>query len=493
MRRTAWLLNLSVSTLTDWDKIFDKNMRPFLIPEKRGKASKVSSKVVRQVVEEAQKLKGQGKRIRLKSLTDHLASKGIILSSKTVSAILIANDLRDPSTRKRRPKFYQSLCRRIPNGLLGVDGGEFTVHLNDVPVTLKLELGVDVGTFTHTAFSIGNTETKTEVLDVLQTHIDEWGKPLGIVCDHGSANMSDDVVEYIKSSGIEFVPVGPANPKGNGSLEGAFSQMKQVIGNIYIDTSSPESTAKSILDAIVSVYVKMRNKMPLRRKNESPMELFTKPVGEDLIAFERQRLKDHKENKNRKPDDQSKIDRIHFLIQNKEIPCDQDALKRAEKTIITFDIKAIIESEKAFIKAVNRKPERLSLPYFFGILKNIQQEQDDEACKDHWRQRYNYQVMIEIERQMQPQKEKPATMKNILEMLEKGISSPTRHLRNFCLGLAKKWILKLMKTQRYIGPIKKKIIDAIGELNHLSIDQKEQILDYVQQFINVKSDADCVT
>ncbi len=101
--------------------------------------------------------------------------------------------------------------------------------------------------------------------------------------------------------------------------------------------------------------------------------------------------------------------------------------------------------------------------------------------------------MLEIKRQMQPQEDKLPTMKSILNMLEKGISSPTRYLREVCLRLAKKWILKWINAQRYVGTVKKKIIDAIGDLHHLSIEHKEQIADYVQQIFDLKSDADCVT
>ncbi len=146
-----------------------------------------------------------------------------------------------------------------------------------------MELGVDVGTFTHTAFSIGNTETADGVIEVLKNHIDKWGCPLGIVCDHGSADMNSKVVAYIKPLGIEFAPAGPGNPKGNGTLEGAFSQMKQVFGKICIDTTSPANLAKSVLEAIVSVYVKMRNKLALRGQKGSPLDNFELPVGEDLI------------------------------------------------------------------------------------------------------------------------------------------------------------------------------------------------------------------
>ncbi len=267
MSRAAWILNLANSTLSGWDKGFDEDMKPFKTPKNRGRASKVTPELVRQVVEKAMQFQDRKKRIRLKEFTDELAKDDLILSSKTVSEILIANGLREASTRKRRPRFYQGLRQRIPNGLLSLDGSQFTVWCDGIPITLNLELGVDVGTFTHTAFSIGDTETSAGVLDVLHAHIDKWGCPLGIVSDHGSANMSTDVAAYIDALGMEFVPAGPGNPKGNGTSEGAFSQMKRTFGTIRLDTSSPEALCKSVLKAIVSVYVKMRNILPLRRKN----------------------------------------------------------------------------------------------------------------------------------------------------------------------------------------------------------------------------------
>ncbi len=467
VHRSAWVLYLAVSTLIDWDKTFDKDMRPFITPEKRGKACKVTLELVRQVLEKAHQFKDRAKRIRLEEFTGELAAQGLILSSKTVGQILVANGLREPSTRKRRPRFYQSLRQRIPNGLLSLDGGQFTVCFDGIPFTLNLELGVDVGTFAHTAFSIRDTETSDGVLDVLNAHIENWGCPLGIVSDHGSANMSREVTAHIESLGIEFVPAGPGNPKGNGTLEGAFSQMKQIIGAIDLDTSSPDALAKSVLDAIVSVYVKMRNKLPLRRKTDSPVENLKKPVPIDLTEFERQRLKKHKEDKNRGCDDQSKIDRIRFLIKNKNIPCEPEALKRAEKTIVGYDTNAIIAAEEAFIKAVNRKPDRLKLPYFFGILNNIQKQRDDDTYRDYCRQKYNYQQMLEIERNakaIEEEMNKPPTIKQTLDMIERGFHAAGRSLRRVCLKTARKYLSELADTKCYLEPLRKKFIEAIGNL-----------------------------
>lgn len=494
LRISAWALNVPVSSLTEWDKAFDKEMRPIEKPDKRGKASKATPELVRLIVEKAREMKAQEKQIRIKDFTEKLAKEmGLALSLKTVGEILIANGFRKPSTRKRRPRFYQSLRRRIPNGLLSFDGGEFTVFVDGLPVKLNVELGVDVGTFTHTAFSIGKTESTDSVLDVLKTHIREWGCPIGIVCDHGSANMSAAVAAHIKPLGVEFVPAGPRNPKGNGTLEGAFSQMKQVIGTIRIDASSPEKLARSVLEAIVSVYIKMRNKLPLRLRKDSPLENFNNPATQEDIDSERRRLKRHKESKVRNAEDQSKIDRVHFLIKNKNIPCEPEAIDRAKKTVIRYDIKAIIEAEEAFIKAVNRKPERLSLPYFFGILKNVQQERDDSAYKEYCRRKYNYEQMLESERRSEQMEKKPPTIEQILEMVERGMTLSSRAIRRVCLKSAQRWTNELLEGKQYLEPLRKRFVEAIGKIYHLGNEQKEQMMEYINQFLNQKSETDRVT
>jgi transposase len=159
------VLAVSTSTLSGWNQGFDENMSPLLVADNRGKASKVTLEVVRCVCEKARGLIQRAKRIRLKQFTEKLKKEdGIELSSKTVNEILIANDLAATKSRKKRPKFYKSLCQKIPNGLLSLDGSDFSIWIDDVSFTFNVELAVDVNSFTHTAFSIANTETTREVI-----------------------------------------------------------------------------------------------------------------------------------------------------------------------------------------------------------------------------------------------------------------------------------------------------------------------------------------
>ncbi len=333
MRETAWVLHMPASTLIGWDKDFDADMKPIVVPDMRGRKRKLDIEMVRSIVTKAQAMKACGKRIRIKSFCAQLAGQGICVSHKKVRQVLIANDLMAPETRKKRPRFYQSLGQKIPNGLLSIDGSQVTVWLADTPFTFNVELAVDVASFTHTGFSIADTETADEIIKVMEEHRKKWGTPIGVVCDHGSANLSGDVREYLDKLNIELAPAGPGNPKGNGTDEGAFSHLKNALGNVRLKMSSPKELAKSVLYALISVYIHMRNRLCLRNGSNMPLDKMTAPVTEQQRCDQRQQLKDHK----RAPineQDQLKVDRLHWIIEHFGIKPDPLALDRARLEVM---------------------------------------------------------------------------------------------------------------------------------------------------------------
>lgn len=65
----------------------------------------------------------------------------------------------------------------MPNGLLSIDGSEVVVWLGDTAYVFNVELSVDVATFAHTAFSVGDSETADVVIKVLESHRQGWGAP----------------------------------------------------------------------------------------------------------------------------------------------------------------------------------------------------------------------------------------------------------------------------------------------------------------------------
>ena len=193
-------MGVRIGTLSEWNRIFDEKMLPLIVPDGRGKNRKITPDMVKQIVEMAKERKSKGRRIRLKSFTKQLTTeKDIVLSSKKVGEILVANGLYKPEIRRRRPGFYQALRQGIPNGLLSVDGSEFTVWINQVSYKFNLELGVDVESYCHTGFSVSESETSQEFIRVIEAHKKLWGTPVGLVSDHGSANLSDESRAYLEA------------------------------------------------------------------------------------------------------------------------------------------------------------------------------------------------------------------------------------------------------------------------------------------------------
>ena len=448
-------------------------MVPLIIPDGRGKGQKITPDMVRQIVEVGKKLKSKGHRIRLKSLTKQLVTEeGIVLSSKKVGEILIANGLYRPEIRRRRPGFYQALRQGIPNGLLSVDGSEFTVWINQIPYKFNLELGVDVESFCHTGFSVSDSETSQEFIKVIEAHKKSWGTPTGLVSDHGSANLSDESRAYLGQNDIEALPAGPANPKGNGTVERAFSEMKGVIGTIDLETLSPRNLAKAVLEKVVSIYIAMRNRLPRVGEKIAPGE----SMGTYIPKEKRQALKERykgRRRRNEDPNQEAKVGRLTWIIQNHGLEIDKRSLKRAEKCIVTYDLNAINKSEEAFLKAIRRDQQRCTLPYFFGILNNIQNDLDTVQYENYCRARYYYQGMLDRECEEQ-EKAKETTVENLVAMLRNAILSRHRFIKDTCVRQAKRMASELKNQYHYAGALKKMILDELVNVKELGIDQRKE-------------------
>lgn len=479
MQETGRLLHLKVSTLSEWNGLFDEKMRPFVQPERRIRSAKVTAPLVRTVVQLAEEYK-KNKRLPIKAFTRHLADHGIVLSSKTVSEILIANDLYKARVCKRRPRFYQQLRQKHANGLVSVDGKEFTIMLGSQEHRLNLEMCVDVNSFTHSGYSISASETAEEVIKVLEMHRQSWGSPLAVVTDHGSANLAGSTLDYLKQHDIVILPAGPANPKGNGTVEGAFSEMAEVIGDIHLDTFSAQSLVTSVLEKIVSVYIIMRNRLPRRNDKMSPLTAMAIPVPEGLRQAEKDRYRRRALQPAVNTEQGAKLARLHWLLCHHRLGVDQQALKRAEKCIVYYDLTVISAAEKAFLKAVSRDDGRRTLPYFFGILRNMQEETDNARHKDYCRQRYHYQQLLERERQQEEEKDE-ATIQILVDMLQSAFSLPFATAKEIAMRQIDRMLAQLKKRYRYMGVLKKHILEALNGINDVSMAQQQEMIDWTEQ------------
>ena len=473
---------IKISTLSEWNRIFNEKMDPLIVPDGRGKGRKITSDMVKKIIEVAKELKSKGHRIRLKSFAKQVETeKGIVLSSKKVGEILIANGLYKPETKNRRPKFYQALRQGIPNGLVSVDGSEFIVWIDKVPYKFNLELAVDVESFCHTGFSVSDSETSLEFIKVLEAHKKSWGTPIGIVSDHGSANISDESRAYLDLNDIVPMPAGPANPKGDGTVEGAFSEMKEAIGKIDFETSSPGNLAKTILEKVVSIYIAMRNRLPRIGEKISPEEGIKAPVSKE----EQKELKDKFKDRIKKeeyPDQITKLDRLGWVIKNHGLEVDEQSLKRAEKCIVTYDLIAISKSETAFLKAIRRDQQRRTLPYFFGILNNIQKDLDSAQYEDYCRKCYYYQGMLDRERE--EQEKETTTVKGVVGMLRNAILLTQQFVKDTCVRQAKRMAVELKKQYHYVGALRKNILDELNNVKEFSIEQRKNAVEILDMILS---------
>jgi len=487
------VLRVSQSVLGDWNQVFDGDMRVLEVPDNRGKASKISVEMVRVIVRSAEEIIQRGKRLRIKGFTKELREKeGIELSKKKVREVLIANNLFAPETRRKRPRFYLSLRKEIPNGLLSLDGSQMVVWLDEEPYKFNVELGVDVKTFDHTSFSIGDSESSEELIKVLEAHREKWGDPVGVLFDHRSSNLSEEVSRYLEGHGIERVPAGPYNAKGNGTDEGAFSQLKQTLGVIRLNLSSPRELARSVLEKLISVYIALRNRIPGRGNSLSPSEAMRRPVMQEQRDLERQKLKEHNRLKAQRKEDQDKLDQLHAMLHYHGITAEPDALKHAERSIKGYEMEAISATEEAFLKAVNRNPGKKSLSYFFGILVRIQRERDNDAYRRYCTRRYNEEVMMQLKRQEQ---ETPKTrcVEDIVGILIQAVKASVQFVREVALRKAQQWTQELMTSYRYVGALKNSFSQALGNLKDLTVEEKNKIWELIEQFLNSKTTGKSVT
>jgi len=472
-----------LSALDAWNQEFDQELRPYKKSDNRGKAVKVDIHTVRLVVDKAREIKERGNRLRIKSFARSMQEElGLHLGWKTIQDILTANDLYRPKTRQKRPGFYQSLCRDIPNGQLSLDGSEIKITLGTQALTYNVELGVDVASFCHTGFEVSPTETSEAVLSVINQHIRNWGHPLGVILDHGSANLSGCVQDFLGRQ-IELLPAGPANPKGNGTDEGAFSQLKKTIGSIRIDTSSMQALGKSILENIIAVYMTMRNQMNLHRSQKSPQEGMQAQVSEEEKARQQKKHREYKENKNR-DENRPKLDRLHWIIQHHQISPEPEGLKRAEKCIKYYDREAITKSEEAFLKTVNRDSGRCTLAYFFGILKNIQQDLDDQRYQEYCRRRYNHELMLENERRKEEQQDNRASIEGTLKLVCTAMEITIDSLKRSVLRRCQEYVKELLGSRSYKRPLWKQFMEAIGTRTDLDLTQKEEASRLIEDLMN---------
>jgi len=227
----------------------------------------------------------------------------------------------------------------------------------------------------------------------------------------------------------------------------------------------------------------MRNRIPRTGEKATPIETIKLTVSEK----ERKKLREHYQKRIKKtdaPDMNSKLDRLDWIIRNHNLEIDEPSYKRAQKCIAACELAAIAESEEAFLVAIRRDNGRCTLPYFFGILRNKQQEMDDDAYREYCAKRYNYSSILERDRKRKEEEgQSTTTVGDLVSMLQSALSAQYEYIRETCIRQVGRMVKSLKNNYRYTGILKKKIADAISEINELSLSQKKEAMELVEQFL----------
>ena len=237
-----------------------------------------------------------------------------------------------------------------------------------------------------------------------------------------------------------------------------------------------------ILEKIVSVYVKMRNRVPRFGEKDIPSESMTSPVPNKEREDIRQRYRKRSQ-KTEDPEQKAKLDRLDFIIKNHQLETDEKSLKRGQKCIVSYDLESISKSEEAFLRAIRRNRQRATLPYFFGILKNIQNEMDEAKHENYCRQRYGYEQVLEREREKREQMDNRPTVESLAGMIKNAVLSRLPDLKNILVGQARRMARDLKKQYCYLEVLRKKVLDALNEISEFTLEQLKKATILIEEVL----------
>jgi hypothetical protein len=90
-----------------------------------------------------------------------------------------------------------------------------------------------------------------------------------------------------------------------------------------------------------------------------------------------------------------------------------------------------------------------------------------------FRERYNYQVMLDLDRQKNEPSPLPS-INHVVGMLEKAVTVKARFVKALAIRKAGEWTPEIVNNSQYVGPLRKQMEDTIGNVKSLTIEQKQK-------------------
>ncbi len=77
----------------------------------------------------------------------------------------------------------------------------------------------------------------------------------------------------------------------------------------------------------------------------------------------------------------------------------------------------------------------------------------------------------------------PTTIENLVAMLQEALKTKADFIRETCIRLFKQMLQNLKNQYRSIGVLKKKISDALGAVPSLTLPQRQEAFNLVEQYL----------
>jgi len=399
----------SSPTISNWNKCYDETYNRVKKEEMRGHSNVISGgfkEFIKEAGQEYIEKQTQGKKIskvstfikwlkkeKREELKNHPAGK----SRRVITELLICYDYYKEKVNKNQYAYYSPRIKQYyPNAQIVLDGKEQLIEFNNRKHKFTVELSIDICSNAITSKSVSKEETAEVVYDVIKKHNNSHGRPLSILMDNSKANLSKKVNELIVQENIIEVCAYPGNAKTKGLIEGENAKINAKIGVIQIQGENEEEICESIVNAMVNLYVEMRNEQPRCGGSKcKPLELMnmvpTEQEREEAIkALKEQSVKsqENKASKKFKILVEKEVLITGLMGRNQLEISDEE---RFVKTLRKYDMQAIQEAETDFFAYSKRdsfEESKRTGHYFCGIVRNKQSELDKAKKATIIRERY---------------------------------------------------------------------------------------------------------
>lgn len=320
----------------------------------------------------------------LPDFVGHLRGLGLCHGRQLVTQILHLAAARKLLRRPPPPPPARGSTFRPPPGVQWTsDGKQVDVVVDDQTFRVTWQPTADVGA-TATVGSVVRPEETTEgVRTSFADGVKTTGAPsVFLLLDNKACNKSPALAADLAPETVVMHST-PGRGQNKAVIEGQFGLFAQALGPVIatIDTSSPQSIALSVADAVTRAYAQGRNHHPRRSDGRSPYDLYrdANPSPEEIAAATARLLAIKQRIDAREAREQTRLDpavqaTIEQAIQRFGFFDDGD-VAISLRTLPLADIQSAVAIYAAKQLAQSLSPDA-GLRYFAGIARNCQHERE---------------------------------------------------------------------------------------------------------------------